>query len=441
MKTTKKLFVLCLTALMAAFSLMPSTFSWYAHSGTVRDTGNTIVFDSSSLVHNTEPVTFPVPLSLKQDGITMTTYEADEYGVKGSVTDFSNNAPSVPAKGGGNTGTKNYITTFSNPSANKDVYIDFDIAGLTNTTNAFVGVKSPVINEKNFAARATAKKALYDKIRIYFEHRDKYGWWDTAYTNEANNRITNNGETGDSNTWCDMNLQYYSPSTTSESKHIQTYMQKASGTDDADIDADYDVFYQDIDASSDYVFFFNNYYLWSGSTKPNQTPNYTPARHTVYYFTGEEQDQKKVCETYQSFDLISVNSYYDSVTMAEGGTADIGLTRGASGTNRTYDYTANAKAVYSVTAEDSQYISVSQDGLVTAKPGSSGHTATVTTELTGEYGDILTLTTTVNIPSTISQVPVAQNLKIPAGGEVSVEWYVKNTGNNPIGFTDVFYTL
>ena len=431
MKTTKKLIILCLTAVMAVFAVMPSTFSWYSHSGTVRDTGNTIrLFDSSS----SSPLS--LPLSLKQQSgstVAMTTYEADEYGTKGNQASFSGTC--VPAKSGNNTGTKNYITTFRN-TGTKDVYIDFNMTSLTNSANAFVGVKSPVVNERNFASRSSVKTALYDKIRIYFEDRAIYSWWDTKHeTNPENYYPLAPGLDGD--TWCDMNIQYYSPS---ESQHIQTYMDTASGTDEAGVGDHHSVYYKDIDASSDYLFFFNNYYLWSGSLKPNQTPNYMPAKHTVYYFVGEDQDEKRKCNTYSSYDLLSLNSYYESVTMPAGGTARIGLTRGTSDSDEDYNYTANVNATYNVT-QGSRYITVSRDGLITAKSDSSGGTATVETTLTGKFGDELTLTTTVNIPELISQVPIAQNIKIPAGEEVDVEWYLKNTGSSPVGFANVFCTL
>ena len=460
MKTTKKLLILCLIAVMAVVAVMPSTFSWYAHSGEVRYKGNTIrYFDSSGLEDNasvsqineaTRPVT--LPLSLKQQSgdtatVTMNTYESDAYGKITNNTELTTFGVScVSAAENGIPNTKHYVTKFIN-TGSEDVYIDFEMTGFSNNTNAFLGVKAPVVTEKNFALRAETHPITNNDIRIYFEHRDKFGWWNTLYDEDSPNYYdaTEEDKESASDGWCDMNIQYDSMS---QNTDIQTYMLNAPETDDGDDNKEYAVCYWDIDASATYLFFFNNYYLWTGSYKPNQTPNYTPAKHTVYYLdgtvdSGNDKD-KRFCHSYSSFDLLSVNSYYDKVTMAEGSTAFIGLVRGTDDSDTNYDYTGKDTIKYEVVGEGSAYVSVSKEGLVTAKSRSAGHTAQIKTTVWGRYGDSKELFTTVNIPQQISQVPIVQNLKIPADNAdspVEVHWYVKNTGESPIGFTNVFYTL
>ena len=489
MKTTKKLLVICLIAVMAMVSVMPSTFSWYAHNGTVSYQGNEIEYVPSSnrqlkgdgntktfslgtnvtdiksvtingastsaytfnpetgeITFNTVPkvnaiidirCTHSVPLSLKQSGgLTMTTYKADKNSkqIGGEITTFGNIETGK---------TQRYITKIKNNGANA-VSVDLGMSNITNDSKVSVGVCSPVINEKSYASRAAVNKVDWDYNVIYFEPRTHYDWWkqgvnynapNSPYFNLQNNIVYNfdtNTVTGNN----DMNLEYQVGAT----PH-QMALQECPNQDNS-----YTVYRAFIPTEADSLFFFNHYYVTEDKNMEwNRTPTISDFYEgRTYYLAGTENSNgynNKDISYHDSFTEtnLCVYHYYNTATMSVGKTADIGLKKGTKemlNTAEDFDYLGKS-IIYS--SSNTNIATVSKDGLITAK--GSG-TATITTTITGEYGDTVELETKVNIPQSISQVPIAQNIKIEADEEAEIIWYVKNSkASGNANFDNIFITV
>lgn len=424
MKTTKKLLVLCLIAVMGVVAVMPSTFSWYAHSGDDHYKGNDIQYQREDL-----------PLSLQQSGgITMKTWTANSYNKKETQLTSNSGFGDI----GGNN-TQRFITSIKNNGA-KDISVNLEMSKLTNNANIFVGTCDPVVNERSFAARATLEKVDWDYEVIYFEPRNHYEWWQGYSAPSSPYCDQNQGITyaADSITpQTDMNLEYQIGSNSTPMAMEKCPYQDHVGSNN------YDVYRAFVTTEADSLFFFNHYYITENTNLEwNRTPTVNDfAEGRVYYLNGNTNDyNNKDISYHDSFNgsNLCVYYYYKTATMAAGKTANLGLSKGTSDmvVNREeFDYTGKS---ISYSSSNTSIATVSQDGLVTAK--ASG-TANITTTITGEFGDTVSLVTTVNIPQTINQVPIIQNVKIPADEEVEVTWYVKNaTDNVNASFQNIFVT-
>ncbi|MBR1731636.1 MAG: Ig-like domain-containing protein [Ruminococcus sp.] len=498
MKTTKKLVVLCLIAVMAIVAVMPSTFSWYAHNGTDHYQGNEIdyvpsresqftgdgttteyslgknitgikyvtvngtpksssdySFDSSSgkLTFNSAPASganiiirynHSIPLSLKQSsGLTMTTYKADKNGKQdgGAINSFDNITAGK---------TQRYITKIKNNGANP-VSLDLEMSNITNDSKVSVGVCSPVINEKSYASRAAVNKVDWDYEIIYFEPRTHYDWWKEGVNYNAPTNAYGGGVTYDdsANTVTptnDMNLCY----TVGGTGHYMP-MQKCPNKDIVTAGSEeYDVYRAFVTTEADDLFFFNHYYVVEDTNKEwNRTPSVSDFYEgRTYYLNGSTNNyNNKDLSYHDSFTEtnLCVYYYYNTATMSVGKTADIGLSKGTKemvDNAESFDYLG---ASISYSSSDTTTATVSQDGLITAKK--SGN-CTITTTITGEFGDTIELETAVSIPETISQVPIAQNINLAATGdedgkdEIEIVWYVKNgKASGTASFDNIFYTI
>ncbi len=434
MKTTKKLLLLCLIAIMAIVAVMPSTFSWYAHNGETNYRGNQMVYEKSDL-----------PLSLKRaSGLTMKTYIADNFGKKNaSEVSWSSSATVGNGKKVQPGNTQRYVTTITNNNQEKDVYADLEISKISNNANVFVGTCEPVVNEKSYASRATLEKVDWDYEVIYFEPRDHFEWWQDYYAPSSpfcdqNQGISYSADEIDPVT--DMNLEYQVGA-----EAFPMAMQKCSGGDTVDEDT-FDVYRAIIPTDAGSLFFFNHYYIAENTNiEWNRTPTVNDfAEGRVYYLNGGTNNyNNKDLSYHDSFNgtNICVYNYYKTATMAAGKTADLSLKRGNSdmiANRESFDYTGKT---ISYASSLPNYISVSKDGLVTAKDNSAGRSATITTTIEGEFGDLLQLQTQVSVPSEIEQVPIVQNIKIPAGKTVNITWYVKNASGSNATFDNIFLTI
>lgn len=430
MKTTKKLLVLCLIAVMGVVAVMPSTFSWYAHNGETDYQGNQMVYTRGNL-----------PLSLKQSGgVTMETYLADQYNKKTTtLVNFTN----AQHRQVGGSSTKRYITSITNSGA-RDVSVNLEMSKLTNDANVFVGTCDPVVNERSFAARATLEKVDWDYEVIYFEPRTHYDWWKQGVRDSQTNVLSayrdeqgiSYGADSVTDNY-DMNLEYQIGT-----DGYPMAMQKCPNQDHVGSN-NYDVYRAFVTTEADSLFFFNHYYIAQNTNLEwNRTPSVTDfSEGRVYYLNGKTNDYNNKAISYHDSlngTNLCVYYYYKTATMAAGKTANLGLKKGTSDMvvhREEFDYTGKS---ISYSSDNTTVATVSQDGLVTAH---TAGTANITTKITGEFGDTVELVTAVNVPPTIDQVPIVQNLKIPAGETVDVTWYVRNnllSGNAT--FKNIFVT-
>lgn len=132
-----------------------------------------------------------------------------------------------------------------------------------------------------------------------------------------------------------------------------------------------------------------------------------------------------------------IKSFYSSAGVNVGKTVDLA----AKGHTNTFAYTSSDESV----------ATVDSNGQVKAKK--AGHTSIILTS-TGAYGDKitaacwLTVHGTAGDTKTLLDVPVATNIKVAPKTEagdtvVSVYWYIKNEGNEPLKYTieDIYLTL
>lgn len=465
MKTTKSRVFVIATALLAVVCLIPSTFSWYTHNAT--ETGNRMHIGKNDL---------PVSMKTDTDSITMQTYSVDDSGEVSSspVSTFSANINSV----------QHYQTVFKNTGSD-DVMVDLNGAGLGNDSDFYIGTEAPTLNEKCYASRAARTKKTGDTFRVYFKsNRAFYPYWTTyvsdtvSYSNLSN--LVNDMNVAyklstDSNihysklTICDNYADYsttLSPSNHTTVKNMSDGTAKNNAIEAIKSAIDNSVFYADLPTNVEYFFFFNHYYSPDDKNKNwNSTVNITDfSQGKLYAMTGaSDGNEYKIYEAQPTNkNLVALNNYYSDVTMSlgESVTADIGLKKNPDGDDDNFvpDYYGSSitYAVVTQTGDTSGLITVNRDGLIF--PNTSTGTAHVKTTITGQYGDTKEFITTVNIPSSLDQVPIMKNIRIGKAGslnsegkpadEVVVEWYMKNNkknnnnnNNSTMTLTSIFFTI
>lgn len=436
MKTTKKLLVLVMVALIAAVSVMPSTFSWYSHNSSN---------DGQKINYADE---LPVSMKSGSSTISMSTVKSDANGEKTSTSVTKVNLAPDSGKA-----IEYYTTTFTNTGAN-DVMVDLEMSNLVNDADFVIGTLSPTLNEKAYASRATKTKVTNTTTRVYFKtHPDMSAYWSVDNGTLIPESTT---AAGSSNTTTnDINIAYKVNGDTNET---MAKMTKCTGTDSSSLgNSSTKVYYFDLPSNADYFYFFNHWYLHSASNREwNRTIDITDTttKGRLYYLTGKslegDEGYKEYNVTSVQTNLVALNSYYSSVRMSLGSSvfADIGLKMESDEEDFIPEYYGSS-ITYKVQS-GSSVVSVNKDGLIT--PLSTG-TATIRTTITGRFGDTIYKDTSVTIPEKIAQVPVAQNILIPHPGAtdsdgnelsntVDVHWYVINKSKDYTMETDsIFFTI
>lgn len=448
MKTTRTKVIVIATALLAVVSLIPSTFSWYTHNSI--ETGNRMHLEESTL---------PVSMKTGANTITMKTYTADDKGNR-SDSEISSSLE-VAANS-----VQHYQTVFKNTGSDA-VMVDFNGSSIGNNSDYFIGTEAPTINEKCYASRAARTKKSSETIRVYFKSNQKfYPYW-TKYEDPGSTEIISSlsGLTND------MNIAYKLSTsndvTYKKLKLCNNYDNTTnrgilnSNNNETDVknlinDA---VFYTDIPTNVEYFFFFNHYYSPDSENKNwNSTVNITDfSQGKVFAMTGaSDGNSYKVYEAQATnTNLVALNNFYSEVNMSLGEsiTADIGLKKTGDDENFIPDYFGQTITyqVETQTGDAANLITVNRDGLII--PNTTGITGTshVKIIITGQYGDTKTLYTKVNIPESISQIPIMKNILIEKSGsktsdgkaadEVVVEWYVKNKSSSAMTLGSVFFTI
>ncbi len=407
MKISKKLLMAAALSAMVLLSCVPATFSWYSHSKEYNGTKLNVSEDN-----------FPVSVKSAADCVSYATYISNE---KGEATSTAANYINVtPAEK-----VKYYKTTFTNSGTN-DVMVDLETLNLPNNADFSIGTVSPTINEKAYASRAVRNKVSDNTVRVYFRPvNDFKAYWGTYVTGDVtfNTGITN-----------DMNIAYRLSGDSSD-----TYKKlNLCGTSyNSSTPANY-YFYYDVPSNIDYFYFFNHWYIASDSNKEwNRTINITditPGR--LYYLTGQKVDEKykEYAVSAVDTDLVAVNQYYSSVRMSHGTGvfSDITLHKTGDDENFIPEYYGSSIAYSSSNTTVAQ---VNKDGIIT--PVGYG-IATITTTITGKYGDTRQVTTTLEIPQQISHVPIIKNVRVPAGESVAVDWYALNKSTEDTMTTTAF---
>lgn len=434
MKAIRRIAIIGMTAMLAVVSVTAPTFSWYTHSGS--ENGSSMQYAQTGLPISTK--------TLSEDNIVYSTVKCDLNGVVTDTTPVNRINLAPDAQTPGKT-VQYYKTTFTNNGAT-DVYVDFEASKLANSADYVIGTLSPTINEKAFASRASRVKVSGEKTRVYFRthntHKDYWGNYVSGPVTDFGTGLTN-----------DFNIAYKT-STADDEQFAKlnicstSYDEQENYTHNSSNPAN-SVFWYDLPNNTEYFYFFNHWYCKSTSNREwNRTldiTNLSPGN--IYYLTGGKVDGKwKEYAVESSTELLAINQSYSSVRMSNGNSvyADIGLKKVNEEDPEFIPEYYGAKIEYSITS-GSGVISVNMDGLITPHATGSGQ---VTTTVTGKYGDSDAVVTEVTIPSSIDQVPIIRNVKVPAAGStdsdgneisntVEILWYALNKSTSP---TDIMTT-
>lgn len=412
MKTTKKLVAIMLITVLAVSAAVSSTYAWYSHSKLANGTRM-----------NLSEADLPVSLKTENNCVSYETYISNERGEKTDIAASSINV--TPAEK-----VKYYKTTFTN-SGNNDVMVDMAALNLPNDANFYIGTVSPTINEKAYASRAVRNKVSDDTVRVYFKTHSIHSKYWGSYTNAFNP----NNQVGSSNgTTNDFNLAYTVGTTETlvqmnQCKKIVNNVETTNVDSTNDGTGRSDVYYYDVPANATSFYFFNHWYLCSATDRNwNRTTDITDlTAGRLYYLNGGSVDGQWKDYTVRDVDtdLVAVNQYYKSLrtSYGTGVFSDVTLHKTGDDENFIPEYYGET---ISYSSSNPNVAQVNRDGIIT--PVSSG-TATITTTITGKYGDTRQVKTSLDIPAVISQVSIIKNLRVPAGESIAVDWYALN--NDP----------
>lgn len=456
MKTIKKLALVAMAAVLATVSFVPSTFSWYTHSD--KSEGSKIRYTGE----------LPVSIKSGANTVTMKTVESDADGNAGTT---QVDTISIPADTVTFQAMKYYRTTFTNTGTN-DVFVDLETSDLPNNADFYIGTVSPTLNEKAYASRPVRTKVSDTTVRVYFKpHTDMSSYWsvdngrlkpESGTYNVTNGQVIAAGwEAGSSNqtndnsgTTNDINLSY-----TVDGKEYQVKMSKCVKNSSDSVDTNWSstgtrVYYYDIPTNADKFFFFNHWYLKSGTNREwNRTIDITDlSPGKLYYLTNNKVDDKWKEYAVKTVDtnLVAVNQYYSFVRMSLGASvfADISLKKESANDDEDFvpEYYG---ATISYQSSDTSKATVSKDGVITPIATTTNNSnvdtpITITTTITGTFGDSRQIATSVSIPKSISQVPIIKNVKVPAGESVDVDWYAINRSNKSdatMSTSSIFFTI
>lgn len=416
MGTTKKLVVLCLVLLMGITAIMPSTFSWYDHSGEL--TGDRMSYEKENL-----PVS-DGSLSTTTKKYRMASNTAVYYDIKGNkeysggaITPISESPESIAAK------HSQYYGTVIENSSSSPAYVNLYLQSFKNNNAFSIGTMEPSLREKGVSSSVHLKNM--NSIRLYFQ-------WSNA--NDWKNGSAAHYVVYKTKTSSNLDYRSFSDSTYAgvidNSKDTHNYL-SGKTTYYIDLPDDTTSFYFATNGNN------NGFNTSDCSTTMNwyRTNTITDVQaERCYYLTGVADDTT-FCAQYNTFSIpggISVRKYFNTAEMNNGQKAYVSLTKGTHYTGSTISYSGSGDLTVN-----------SGSGLITR----TGITpSTVTTTITGSLGDTKTVTTNVSTPTEVAAMPLALNVKVPpkedgVNGKAEVVWYIKNESTDTAcTFKGIYYT-
>lgn len=415
MGITKKLVVLCLVLLMGIAAIMPSTFSWYDHSGV--QTGDRMSYEREEL-----PVSAGT-ISMSTKKYRMSSADAVYYDIKGNK-EYTGNAITSDTVAANH--SQYYGTTITNTAASP-AYVNLYLQNFLNNNNFFVGTMEPSLRDKGVSSSVHLKNK--NAVRVYFQ-------WSNA--NDWNNGSAAHYVVYKTKTSSNLGYRSFSNSTYAgvidNSKDTHNYL-SGKTTYYIDLPDDTTSFYFATDANKSG---FNT------STKETTLKWYRTNTITNvqaergYYLTGYADDTTFHAQM-NSFEIpggISVMKYFDTAEINQNQKAFVSLTKGIHYTGSTISYSGSGGLTVNAGS-----------GMITRTGTGSG---SVTSTIKGSLGDTKTITTSVTTPTTVAAMPLAMNIKVPAAktedgvttnGEAHVVWYIRNeSASTACTFSSIYYT-
>ncbi len=391
MKKSKIALVVVLALVLSIACISVPTFSWYVRPN--EQSGNKLSWNSNYTISNGK-------------GISMQTLESKDGGktYTQNVGSFSNELSAGDCK--------YYRTEIHNTSTSAQ-NVSLFLSQLDLTGNAggkfYLGVNGPLRTYKNYSDIDSEAGSMVKKI---INEKNVYVGFNVNQTYTPQNYAVHWWKTGNDNYNGDSQVKpYFSPNKQGDYAKSKYNMSYATIPYDANA----------VRLRQD-----KNWYGGNNEDLAN--------KNTIIVYS----DNGNVNTDYQNSSLAAgIESFYSSAGANVGDTVDLA----AKGHTNTFAYTSSDESV----------ATVDSNGQVKAKK--AGHTSIILTS-TGAYGDKitaacwLTVHGTAGDTKTLLDVPVATNIKVAPKTEagdtvVSVYWYIKNEGNEPLKYTieDIYLTL
>ena len=436
MKISKFLVKILVVLILATALLIPSTFSWYNHNGTL--TGDSMSYSRQKLPLSAGTVSM-VTKKYRMDGNKLW---YDTKGNKEYAKDQQGNVlPDVNSDSVAASTVQYYGTKFTNTSASP-AYVNLYLKDFLNSPTVKIGTLQPSLTDKGLSS--SVHLANKNIIRVYFQCDLANNW------NDSNAKKYVVYKTKDGTQSC-VEITTQTPTNLSNS---YTYNNLTNTK----------TYYVDLAANTT-EFYFASDGNKSGFDVATLTPSIawyrtqtiTNVQSEMCYFLTGVADDTTYNAQYATKAVpggVSVKTYFDTATINKNQHAYVTLNKGTNytGASATYALTEakdegnNALEISNNSVADVISINTNAGMITTASGFDTDYTAEVTTTITGSLGDTTTVTTAVSNPGTIAGVPVALNVKVPGGtqaepGTAEIVWYIDNSAtSSAVSFNSVYYT-
>lgn len=439
MKLNRKLFVTAAALVLAIVCFIPSTFSWYNHSGAL--SGRVMKYTRTELPISAGDITLSTKKYRMEQSNGVNTHRI-YYDVKGNKIHEGNALTSDSVAGGS---SQYYGTVITNTST-APAYVNLYTQNLTNSTTAYVGTIAPSLTQKGISSSVHLTNK--NIVRVYVQWADANGWKAAG----ANHYVVYTTKDG---------AQMCKKIETADPTNYPYQINLANDTDN--ILSNTATYYTDLPENVIQFYFATdaNAQKFNPDTLVVSEPYYrtrtiTDIHTEVLYVISGEVDDTTWNVQYTTKSLpggISVISCFDRATINAGQNAYITLTEGTHYTGASVSY-ASSNAYLTVDA-NTGFVSASANFATHTSESPTVDTAVpITTTITGSLGDTLLVITDVTNPALMSTVPVAMNVYVPGktrvlndnneyvdvNGTVEIVWYIRNEGSSACGFDGIYYT-